>query len=559
MSLSLPLRVLRRAVLPALLVTAGIAIGLGTGLGPWLESWRLRVESKLQRMSADSAIATEPLRGWQWAAGAEASVHSGGWRAPTRLVFHPQADAGDPTRPFYYVAELPGSIQVVRGDGSRALLVERLVDHPWRPGLEAGLMGLAIDRTATRMYYSRTVWNAAAGVFQSEVRRLSLGDQGTKVLADDLLLAIEEATVPSYCVQFVQLDPRQESLFVGVGAGGQMAPVQSLDRFAGKVLRLTLDGAAHPDNPYFDAKAPGSVRSRVYAYGFRNPFDLAWSASGIGFVGDIGPGLDRVVTLVRGRNYCYGFGDGDSAMRSNALYTWGPNGHFAPTGLAVRREEQGERLFIGLFGAVGMPGQSTGKMLASVAIDATGALAGAVEPVAAYRGPFFDSVSAVAIGPDDAIYFADFYGPGDGPPVDRGQVVRVAWVPAAEPPPEVASTSGEQAFARSGCVACHDHLSAVSAKEGPSLAGLRAKLRTRLDSAEYLAALDRFAADEGAFFVAQRPIYAALRGATGDERAKLWFANHVRNPRFDHPESKMPGFAHLPAGEIDLLFEFLYR
>ena len=43
----------------------------------------------------------------------------------------------------------------------------------------------------------------------------------------------------------------------------------------GKVLHLTPDGAGVPTNPFYSAATPTSWRSRVYAYGIRNPFRLA--------------------------------------------------------------------------------------------------------------------------------------------------------------------------------------------------------------------------------------------------------------------------------------------
>ena len=87
------------------------------------------------------------------------------------------------------------------------------------------------------------------------------------------------------------------SLFVGLGDGngngvgtGQAITAQDLDQLNGKILRIdptTGDGV--PSNPFYDAGDPGSVRSRVFAWGFRNPFRFTVDpVTGTLYVGDVG-------------------------------------------------------------------------------------------------------------------------------------------------------------------------------------------------------------------------------------------------------------------------------
>jgi glucose/arabinose dehydrogenase len=45
---------------------------------------------------------------------------------------------------------------------------------------------------------------------------------------------------------------------------------QDLNSYAGKILRIRPDGTAPPDNPFYDGT--NSIRSKVYAYGLRNPY-----------------------------------------------------------------------------------------------------------------------------------------------------------------------------------------------------------------------------------------------------------------------------------------------
>lgn len=88
-------------------------------------------------------------------------------------------------------------------------------------------------------------------------------------------------------------------LIVGLGDGQLYHPkalgpealvAQDLDQLNGKILRLdpaTGDGV--PENPWFDAAHPHSARSRVIAYGIREPFRLFVDASSKHiYVGDVG-------------------------------------------------------------------------------------------------------------------------------------------------------------------------------------------------------------------------------------------------------------------------------
>lgn len=78
----------------------------------------------------------------------------------------------------------------------------------------------------------------------------------------------------------------------------------------GKVLRMTSDGRAAADNPWFDAAVPTSDRSFVYTYGHRDtrgviqlPASHA-TLAGVVYATEIGPQLDDEVNrLQAGRSY----------------------------------------------------------------------------------------------------------------------------------------------------------------------------------------------------------------------------------------------------------------
>ena len=64
---------------------------------------------------------------------------------------------------------------------------------------------------------------------------------------------------------------------------------QSLDNLQGKLIRIDALGNGLPDNPFYDPARPRSARSRIWAYGFRNPFRFRLHPqSGLPYVGDVG-------------------------------------------------------------------------------------------------------------------------------------------------------------------------------------------------------------------------------------------------------------------------------
>lgn len=81
---------------------------------------------------------------------------------------------------------------------------------------------------------------------------------------------------------------------------------QNLDLPYGKILRIDpATGAGVPGNPFYSAATASSWRSRVYAYGLRNPFRMsADPRNGRVLIGDVGWTLhEELDTLVAGANY----------------------------------------------------------------------------------------------------------------------------------------------------------------------------------------------------------------------------------------------------------------
>jgi glucose/arabinose dehydrogenase len=94
---------------------------------------------------------------------------------------------------------------------------------------------------------------------------------------------------------------------------------QDLDSMVGKVFRIDpVTGRGLADNPFYDGN-PNSNRSKVFAYGLRNPFRFAQHPqTGIIYIGDVGWNDWEEVNTGRAKNFgwpCYEGGDGSSVQQ----------------------------------------------------------------------------------------------------------------------------------------------------------------------------------------------------------------------------------------------------
>ncbi len=107
------------------------------------------------------------------------------------------------------------------------------------------------------------------------------------------------------------------SLFVSSGDGSNYTAVdpralraQHQDSLAGKILRIDpITGEGRPDNPFFDPGDPDRNRSKVWAYGVRNPFRISvHPLTSEAFVGDVGWNNWEEIDTGKGANFgwpCY--------------------------------------------------------------------------------------------------------------------------------------------------------------------------------------------------------------------------------------------------------------
>ncbi len=94
----------------------------------------------------------------------------------------------------------------------------------------------------------------------------------------------------------------KNSLFMTIGDRGKRDLAQSLEHHNGKILRLTLEGKPHPENPFLNQK---KALPEIWSYGHRNPQGLAVNKlNGKLYSSEFGPkGGDELNLIERGKNY----------------------------------------------------------------------------------------------------------------------------------------------------------------------------------------------------------------------------------------------------------------
>ena len=154
-----------------------------------------------------------------------------------------------------HLTERPGRVVRVDDGGAREVVAEF---PDTRTGGEGGLLGLVFHPEDADVAYTYQTY-AADGGRRNRIRRHDVTD-GWR--AETVFDGIPGATIHDGGRLFV----RSGALYATAGDASEADRAQDPARLNGSVLRLTLEGDPHPDNP------PGGA---VFSYGHRNPQGLA--------------------------------------------------------------------------------------------------------------------------------------------------------------------------------------------------------------------------------------------------------------------------------------------
>lgn len=229
-----------------------------------------------------------------------------------------------------------GSTTPITGDGADDLAELTVTDG------EGGLLGVAVSPTFDEdglVFLYRTA-EGGNQVVRGELR-------GTRLGALEVILDAVPAST-THDGGRLAFGP-DGHLYVTTGDAGSPRLAQNPDSLAGKILRITPDGSAAPDNPI-----PGSP---LWSLGHRDVQGLGWSEDGRMFASELGQNAaDELNLVVAGGNYGWPDVEGVGAEASTAagfvdpLVTW-DTAEASPSGLAVTDEGvylaalQGERLW----------------------------------------------------------------------------------------------------------------------------------------------------------------------------------------------------------------------
>ncbi|HZN69214.1 MAG TPA: PQQ-dependent sugar dehydrogenase [Tepidisphaeraceae bacterium] len=352
----------------------------------------------------------------------------GQFRLPVNIAFVPSnLHRTGPSDPLFYVTELYGKVRVVTNDYTVRTYASNLLNYdptgPFPGSGEQGLSGLAIDPTNGDLYVGMLYDDNPSDSVKNrwpKVTRLRSSDGGlTASSRTDILRMPGEQQGQSHQVSNITFGP-DGKLYVHNGDGlGTPETALNLNSFRGKVLRMSKDGSAPGDNPFYDSSNGITARDYVYAYGLRNPFGGAWRpGNGQHYQVENGPGVDRLSKVRRGVSY--GWNGSSSTMSTNAIYNWSPAA--APVNIAFvdGRVFGGSRFptskwdhaFVTESGPTYATGpQSRGKRISEFVISAdgtNGSLVSGPRTLAHYTGNGKGTAVALAAGPD-GLYFSDFY------------------------------------------------------------------------------------------------------------------------------------------------------
>ena len=164
---------------------------------------------------------------------------------------------------------------------------------------EGGMMGIAADPdySANRRIYTCMVSNAGGALDVRVVRWQVTADSRGLTGRTDILTGIDAGGGGRHLGCRLRFGP-DGRLWVSTGDAAIGTAPQDPTSLAGKVLRITTDGAGAPGNP------GGALRPEIYSYGHRNPQGVAFAADGTPYSVEHGPDRDDEVNrLVAGGNY----------------------------------------------------------------------------------------------------------------------------------------------------------------------------------------------------------------------------------------------------------------
>ena len=219
-----------------------------------------------------------------------------------------------------YLVQQDGLVLLLGSDGADAGTLLDLRPSVSRAGNEEGLLGLALDPGFPARPYVYGYYSVAGGERRTRLARFEVS--GDRVVSwSELVLLEQPQPFANHKGGALRFGP-DGMLYLGLGDGGSQGDpsnrAQDLGEWLGKILRIDVRGASAgqpyavpADNPF--STQPGA-RPEVWAYGFRNPWRIAFDVSpgptpggattDTLWAGDVGQNeIEEIDIVQRGGNY----------------------------------------------------------------------------------------------------------------------------------------------------------------------------------------------------------------------------------------------------------------
>ncbi len=215
---------------------------------------------------------------------------------------------------------------------------------------EGGLLGMALDpdfRTNNYIYFYYTY----EGEGDKTLNRIIRMKYENKSFSKEEVLVDNIPGASNHNGGRIKFGP-DGFLYVTTGDAQDSSRAQDVNSLSGKILRITRDGRAAPNNPF---------NNLVFSFGHRNPQGLAWDGDNNLWATEHGrsgitSGLDELNKIEMGKNYGWPEIQGDETkegmiipmIHSGATTTWAPSGITYLNGSLFWSGLRGQTLYEGI-------------------------------------------------------------------------------------------------------------------------------------------------------------------------------------------------------------------